>query len=671
MRGITRRRAARRATAVGTDVNSGNEACCACGGGLTDPTPISNCKTQNDTTCSACDTGYTLKDNACSATPITSCKTQSGATCSACDTGYTLKNNTCSITPIAFCETQKGSTCSVCDKGYSLKDNKCSPTPITNCLTQKEITCSACDAGYDLSNNTCGASKINNCKTQTDITCSACNSGYSLSKNTCIATKIKNCQTQKGTVCSECIKGYDLSNNFCNVGQIKYCKTQTGAVCSACNGGYDLSNNICMAGNIPNCQKQNGIICSACNTGYTLKDNICSKNPPHLSPGTCVDKYIEAYKETGCDAVPGSAIIDWWREKDSDSEIWKDMLSRCQKSQKCDSCETENDKEDAIKECRISGTPAPSCKLQNTWSYNCSSAPPKNKGNDPSYPVFNPSGDDIPQTCGTKPAPIEILDIPRHIHNTPDPARIELVRQIRDIVGVLKKRIDLKNKPPYQTRLTPEQYKLWVKAIGGLKINKKGKKKPQEVTVNVDVTDSRILEYEVPDYYKMNEKLKAAEKFKKLFPLLQQKTRGRRPDEIKRTAKHATSRNQKKPQWKRRYGNGSYDVHSSKHQLKGGNPTATPPASINFDDKNLPPGAALMSSHEKMLLEHPELAPPPPGKVRRTAADAMNSKQKWTAKQQQKSAPNPRLESLFKSSSPYMAYNADFYTETSATGSLE
>ena len=78
-----------------------------------------------------------------------------------------------------------------------------------------------------------------------------------------------------------------------------------------------------------------------------------------------------------------------------------------------------------------------------------------------------------------------------------------------------------------------------------------------------------------------------------------------------------------------------------------------------------------MSSHEKMLLEHPELAPPPPGKVRRTAADAMNSKQKWTAKQQQKSAPNPRLESLFKSSSPYMAYNADFYTETSATGSLE
>ena len=54
------------------------------------------------------------------------------------------------------------------------------------------------------------------------------------------------------------------------------------------------------------------------------------------------------------------------------------------------------------------------------------------------------------------------------------------------------------NNKVHKSKLTPEQYKLWQKAVGALKVRKKPKKKPQPISVNVDVTDSRELHYEMP-----------------------------------------------------------------------------------------------------------------------------------------------------------------------------
>ena len=75
---------------------------------------------------------------------------------------------------------------------------------------------------------------------------------------------------------------------------------------------------------------------------------------------------------------------------------------------------------------------------------------------------------------------------------------MKVLTEIKGLIGLLRKKMDLKGRPPYQPRLTPQQYNLWLKAIGALKVRKKVKKKPQPISVNVDVTDSRVLEYEVP-----------------------------------------------------------------------------------------------------------------------------------------------------------------------------
>jgi hypothetical protein len=256
---------------------------------------------------------------------------------------------------------------------------------------------------------------------------------------------------------------------------------------------------------------------------------VPTKNTCKKDPGMCKGKFLQAYKATGCDAAPTTAVIDWWREKKDDSDIWKNMLTRCQKSQKCLTCKTDTDKKAAIKECRISGIPAKTCKLQTGWPKTCTEVAsakksggaagcptipipssikaaetkPKKKKKKEKKPLVCPTESpekpgDIPQPRKRGPQCPVKWQIPGHRHNVYDPERMKVLTEIKGLMGLLRKKMDLKGRPPYQTRLTPEQYKLWLKAIGALKVRKKIKKKPQPISVNVDVTDSRVLEYEVP-----------------------------------------------------------------------------------------------------------------------------------------------------------------------------
>ena len=254
---------------------------------------------------------------------------------------------------------------------------------------------------------------------------------------------------------------------------------------------------------------------------------VPAKNTCKKDPGMCKGKFIQAYKATGCDAEPTTAVIDWWREKKDDSDIWANMLARCQKSQKCLTCKTDADKTAAIKECRISGIPAKTCKLQTGWPKTCTEvasakkagsacpkipiptsikvaeAKPKKKKKKKKKPKVCPTDSpknpsDIPQPRKRDPQCPVKWQIPGHRHNVYDPERMKVLTEIKGLIGLLRKKMDLKGRPPYQPRLTPAQYKLWLKAIGALKVRKKVKKKPQPISVNVDVTDSRVLEYEVP-----------------------------------------------------------------------------------------------------------------------------------------------------------------------------
>ncbi|MDR3647186.1 MAG: hypothetical protein P4L22_06610 [Candidatus Babeliales bacterium] len=133
-----------------------------------------------------CPTGQQLVGNVCTAKPITNCFSQNGTTCSACNTGYSLNGNVCTATPLANCSSQNGTTCSACNTAYTLNGNACTATPIANCSSQNGTTCSTCNTGYTLSGNACNATPIANCSSQNGTTCSACNTGFILNDNACL-----------------------------------------------------------------------------------------------------------------------------------------------------------------------------------------------------------------------------------------------------------------------------------------------------------------------------------------------------------------------------------------------------------------------------------------------------------------------------------------------------
>jgi len=233
----------------------------------------------------------------------------------------------------------------------------------------------------------------------------------------------------------------------------------------------------------------------------------------------CKEKYMGAFKATGCVADAEPAVLDWWRERQEDSEIWKNMLTRCQKA-------LQPEKNLSKKEllggqmqcCGAAGCKPEKCILQNTWPVGCKennlagsagACPQNEEGPAPvfrdkvqvqdleEHPRLYPKlPESIPPIAKKEDAPP--IQIPAHKHNTHDPEQNRLIQEIRNTINKMKERMNKDNKQPLKAQLTAEQYGLWKKAVGALKIAKQPKKQPQPISVNVDVTDSRELHYEMP-----------------------------------------------------------------------------------------------------------------------------------------------------------------------------
>ena len=221
---------------------------------------------------------------------------------------------------------------------------------------------------------------------------------------------------------------------------------------------------------------------------YTLKEGLIEKRLVHI-PDNDIDppskwlskgKYIAAYKATGCTGKVNSEIINWWKEKKTDGEIWKDMMSRCQDSLK----------KNGQDECAAGVT----CNLQTSWKkytpINENSllvAPPTEH---PRQQL--PLAEQIPSSIKKSGPPIQI---PAHTHNPHNEEQKTLIQNIRQTLNKMKEKIKRQN-IEHKPSLTPEQYKLWKRAVGAIKLPK-NKRQTQPISVNVDVTDEREVHYEM------------------------------------------------------------------------------------------------------------------------------------------------------------------------------
>ena len=265
------------------------------------------------------------------------------------------------------------------------------------------------------------------------------------------------------------------------------------------------------------------------------------KPPPPAEPTCnspdekCREKYIAAYKATGCVGKVNDVVIDWWREKKNDSTVWKNMMSRCQKAAQPElevggTLSREELADAQIKCCGAAGCKPPKCTLLDTWPEKCATpddplcggaeegggtidedgfvetpptpAPVQDIKDNTEVPEPEPhprQTPQIPERIPDKPKEEDEppIQIPGHKHNDHNKEQIKTIEEIRTIMGKMKEIMRSNNKV-HKSKLTPEQYKLWQKAVGALKVRKKPKKKPQPISVNVDVTDSRELHYEMP-----------------------------------------------------------------------------------------------------------------------------------------------------------------------------
>jgi hypothetical protein len=255
---------------------------------------------------------------------------------------------------------------------------------------------------------------------------------------------------------------------------------------------------------------------------------VCNDN------GECRKKYMEAYKATGCVGDVEPAVLDWWREKKEDSNIWKDMMNRCQKSLQPnieDGGElTKEQLLDAqMKCCGGAGCKPKACALQTEWLYKCEKGGVGGPGGDSPFCPVPPGEIQVPapapvvasvedntEVPAPEPQPRQTpitpetipetpkeedtppIQIPGHTHGAYDNEQSGLLEDIRNTISKMKEKMNESNKKDNKTKLTPDQYLLWKKAVGAIKVPIKPKNKPQPISVNVDVTDSRELHYQMP-----------------------------------------------------------------------------------------------------------------------------------------------------------------------------
>ena len=220
----------------------------------------------------------------------------------------------------------------------------------------------------------------------------------------------------------------------------------------------------------------------------------------------CREKYMAAYKLTGCVGSVDDAVIDWWREKKNDSTVWKNMMGRCQKAAQPElevggSLSREELADSQIKCCGAAGCKPKKCTLLSTWPEKCSTpddplcgveqgaggnidsdgfietpptpAPVQDIKENTEVPAPEPQPRQtpvLPEVIPSKPKeetepPIQI---PGHKHSDHNKEQLKTVEDIRTILGKMKEIMKSNNKI-HKSKLTPEQYKLWQKAVGALK----------------------------------------------------------------------------------------------------------------------------------------------------------------------------------------------------------
>jgi hypothetical protein len=197
--------------------------------GLYKVTPtISNCVLEKlqDTTCRACEDGYSLADNYTKCENFANCYLMKSNECSFCNDYYYLKDGKCVLD---YCQMHgSGQSCLTCEPGFNLTKMIVEGTTVEietclfinttdNCAELDENSkCTKCMTGFKLENNECVLeSDIEGClESNTDGTCKKCDIAYDLKNGKCSF----NC---KGStyyeVCLACEKGYyiDTHTNRC------------------------------------------------------------------------------------------------------------------------------------------------------------------------------------------------------------------------------------------------------------------------------------------------------------------------------------------------------------------------------------------------------------------------------------------------------------------------
>ena len=289
----------------------------------------SQCSTYSKTAdlCTTCTTGSFLSTDGkdCINFPkgIYQCNQYSGATtCTQCNTGYYLSNNACvTATNINNCMTYSSKdSCSACKSGFFLSNpTTCSPATATNCLTYSSITaCASCAVGRGLQTTngvtSCVLVTLTQCATATTIapfSCLVCNSGYFPDANgVCMSVgqTISNCLVyDSATTCKTCASNSVLNvpRTVCNstfysslvdpnCSQSFLSNTPSCAVCSLgsffTNGTCVACSNNTLASGCLSCDPMKQDTCLACRPSYYMNDQgACvavnpTPNPPTPEP---------------------------------------------------------------------------------------------------------------------------------------------------------------------------------------------------------------------------------------------------------------------------------------------------------------------------------------------------------------------------------------------------
>jgi len=272
----------------------------------------------DDVECTTCREGYSVAPdgvNTCSACGIahcTDCSTSDSVfvTCSACESGWFLENNACSQCE-PLCDTCTNTTvCTACKDPDTQAlsttsvpgDMKCFAIP-PNCESidatgaSDAAVCDVCKPGFSNDNGThtqcdsmCDVANCASCNTS--ATCDACKDNYGLQQIDAVPNlgclALSNCLSlnltaQSATpVCETCNDGYYLAAPLCTkcpLSKCKACDTTTPFSCSVCLDGYKLNaaNDKCEAC-VDDCKSCSDLTtCATCEDGFGLTDSsTCS-----------------------------------------------------------------------------------------------------------------------------------------------------------------------------------------------------------------------------------------------------------------------------------------------------------------------------------------------------------------------------------------------------------